>query len=305
MHARRIATIDIGTNSVLLLAAEENGRGQVTPLAERIEITRLGRGVDRTGMLSNEALSETLKAIEAFAYEARALRCEGPYATATSAARDASNGHLLVEGAAKFGVPVEIIAGEREAELSYRAVAGEFASDNDCIAVVDIGGGSTEIILGRGAEMQWRHSYDVGSVRLTERHLRQDPPTPDELDSLKRAIEAAFASASWPSTPDRVVGIAGTFTTLATVELALDAWDASRVHAHSMPLASLGTLAERLASMPIEARKKLPGLPEKRADVIVAGAFIAHAAADALGARAITVTDRGVRWGYLYEKLGR
>lgn len=305
MTRRRLATIDIGTNSVLLLAAEENEHGQILPLSERLEITRLGRGVDRTGTLSPEALSETLRAIESFAKEARALGCEGPYATATSAARDAANGHLLVEGAARFGVTVEIIAGEREARLSYRAVAGEFAAGNERLAVVDIGGGSTEVILGCGPRMLWRHSYDVGSVRLTERHLHHDPPTADELGLLKRAIGETLASLPWPDAPAQVVGIAGTFTTLATVELALDTWDASKVHAHPMSLSSLENLAKRLASLPVKARNKLPGLPEKRADVIVAGAFIACAVLDALDASAITVTDRGIRWGYLYEKLGR
>lgn len=304
MTARRLATIDIGTNSVLLLAAEADASGRIQAISERIEITRLGRGVDETGMLSAEGLSETLSAVETFATHARGLGCEGPYATASSAARDAANGHLLIEGAAKFGVSVEVISGEREAQLSYRAIADEFAAEDAPIAVVDIGGGSTEIIFGQGLQMNWRHSFDVGSVRLTERHLRQDPPTTTELKSLMEAVAQAFASVQSPQ-PVRVVGVAGTFTTLAAIKLALDVWDASKVHAHELCLESLRQLADRLASLPLRARQALPGLPAKRADVIVAGAFIACGALEALGADRLTVTDRGVRWGYLYEKLGR
>lgn len=303
MKTRRLATIDIGSNSVLLLAAQREADGQVTPLAERIEITRLGRGVDRTGQLAEEALADTLAAVAAFAGLARSLGCEGPYATATSAARDAANGHLLVDGAARLGVPVEIIAGQREAQLSYAAVAGDLVRDEEAVAVIDIGGGSTELILGRGTTMTWRHSFDVGSVRLTERHLPDDPPTATQIQALVRSLEEALAMVPPMEGPGRAVGIAGTFTTLATVELAMDEWDASRVHGLELSLARLEALARRLASMPVAERKKLPGMPEKRADVIVAGAFIALAALRALGADRVIIGDRGVRWGYLYEKL--
>lgn len=303
MKPRRLATIDIGSNSVLLLCAERDANGQVTALDERIEITRLGRGVDRSGRLADEALAETLAAVAVFAETARSLGCEGPYATATSAARDASNGHLLVEGAAKVGVAVEIIAGEREAQLSYAAVAGDLVSGEEAVAVIDIGGGSTELILGRGAEMTWRHSYDVGSVRLTERHLSDDPPTSQQLEALTRSLKEALATVPAMQSPCLAVGIAGTFTTLATVELGLEAWDASQVHGLELSLDQLKALATRLSSMTVAARRKLPGMPEKRADVIVAGAFIAVATLEALGAGRVTIGDRGVRWGYLQEKL--
>lgn len=302
MPDRRIAVIDIGTNSVLFLAAEQQSGGVIEPLAERLEITRLGRGVDRTKTLSEEAIHETLQAVSDFVALARALHCTEIHATATSAARDASNGPDFVARARTLGVPVEIIDGEREASLSYNAVATEFGKPGEPLAVIDIGGGSTEIILGEGRKLSWRHSFDVGSVRLTERHLRTNPPTSAEIEALENAIARTLDGV--PHAPSRVIGIAGTFTTLTTVELGLDTWDAKQVHGRSLSLERLDALAGQLAGLPLDERKKLPGLPPKRADVIVAGAFIARGALRALGAQQVTVSDRGVRWGLLYEKFG-
>lgn len=300
---RRLATIDIGTNSVLLLAAEARDDGTLVPLAERMEITRLGRGVDTSGMLAPEALDDTLAAVEEFAREARALGCSAVYATATSAARDAKNGHVLIERAAQLGVPVEIIAGQHEAQLSWNAVAADFARHDAPLAVIDIGGGSTEIILGRGTHMEWRHSFDVGSVRLTERHLRGDPPTPESLAELERVLGSVLHGVPTPTPGTRVVGIAGTYTTIASISLGMHDWDATKVHGLELPRGELDTIAHRLAGKSLAERKTIAGLAPKRADVIVAGAFLAAACVRALGAETVTIGDRGVRWGYLAEKL--
>lgn len=299
----RFATIDIGTNSVLLLAAERRADGKFLPLAERMEITRLGRGVDRTGLLAEDALAETLAAVEAFAKEARTLGCEGVAATATSAARDARNGGELVTRAEKFGVPVEIIGGEREAQLSWAAVAADFAVPGRTLAMIDIGGGSTEVVVGKGDQLAFRHSFDIGSVRLTERHLRSDPASPLDLAELDGALDGELSRAPVVENA-RVVGIAGTFTTLAAVALELDAYDPLRVHGLELPLSELESLRDRLAAMPLEARQRLPGMVPKRADLIVAGARIAAATVRRLGAGTVTIGDRGVRWGYLYDRFG-
>lgn len=304
MSAERYATIDIGTNSVLLLAAQRTADGRFEPLAERMEITRLGRGVDQTGVLSDEALADTLEAVGRFADEARALGCREVAATATSAARDAANGHRLIEGAEKLGVPVEIIAGEREARLSFAAVAADFAEPGKQLAVIDIGGGSTEICLGDADGLSFRHSFDVGSVRLTERHVRGDPPMAESISELEAALRRALADVPKAPAGTRVVGIAGTFTTLASVALALDPYDAARVHGFALSLEELDALGRRLASMPLQERRTLPGLHPKRADVIVAGALLAAECVRALGAGRVTIGDRGVRWGYLYERFG-
>ncbi|MFM2154092.1 MAG: hypothetical protein RL199_2527, partial [Pseudomonadota bacterium] len=214
------------------------------------------------------------------------------------------NGHLLVEGAAALGVAVEIISGEREARLSWRAVADEFSANGEPLAVVDIGGGSTEVIVGAGPSYAFRHSFDVGSVRLTERHVTGDPPSQASLEALTRAVETTFASVPKVAAGTRVVGVAGTYTTLCAVAHAVEPYVAARVHARELSLDDLTSVSERLASMPLAERQRLPGLDPKRADVIVAGAFVAVGAVRALGASSVTIGDRGVRWGYLYDRFG-
>ncbi len=301
----RFATIDIGTNSVLLLVAERGADGTFTPLAERMEITRLGRGVDRTGLLAREALDDTLAAVRELAAEARSLGAREVVATATSAARDARNGHELIDGARESGVPVEIISGEREAMLSWSAVAREWSRHGEPLAVVDIGGGSTELIVGAGESFSFRKSFDLGSVRLTERHVRGDPPSAAALAELKAALASALAGVPRIDPATRVVGIAGTFTTLCTVAEAIEPYDVTRVHGRVMSLAQLDDVAGRLAALPLSMRRELPGLAPKRADVIVAGAHLAAALVRALGATEVTIGDRGVRWGYLYDRFGQ
>jgi exopolyphosphatase/guanosine-5'-triphosphate,3'-diphosphate pyrophosphatase len=296
----RVATLDIGTNSVLLLAAERGPDGWRI-LSERIDITRLGRGVDRTGELSEEGLAATLDAVRRFADEARALGCTELRATATSAARDARNGHVLVERAAALGVTVEIIAGAREAQLSFNAVA---AGRPGPLAVIDIGGGSTEIIVGEAGRIDWRHSFDVGSVRLTERLLRGDPPTAASLADADALLARTFEALPRPPAGAPVVGIAGTFTTLASILLQMTRFDRDRIRGYALPLAELDALASRLASLPLAERRLLPGLPAGRADVIVAGARVAAAAVRALGATTVQIDDRGLRWGFLFDLFG-
>lgn len=299
----RVATLDIGTNSVLLLAAEKGADGRFKPIAERMEITRLGRGVDKTGVLSEDALTETLAAIGAFAAEAKALGCTSIVGTATSAARDAKNGAVLIERAAKLGVTVEIISGEKEAQLSYAAVASDFAPKDERIAVIDIGGGSTEFIVGRGRHIESRRSVNVGSVRLTERHMQGDPPTLESLLAVDTALTQTLSVVQPVERGVRVVGIAGTFTTVATIARSIEPYDPEKVHGLEMQLSELEEVAARLARMTLAERQRLPGLTPKRADVIVAGARLAVASVRALGVDRVTIGDRGVRWGYLYDRF--
>lgn len=300
----RVATLDIGTNSVLLLVAESDEHGRPRAMVERMEITRLGRGVDRTGMLDDAALADTLDAIGRFADEARSLGATRIAATATSAARDAKNGHRLIDGAASLGVPVEIISGDREAQLAWRAVAADFAPEGDgALVVADIGGGSTEIIVGSREGVRFRRSFDVGSVRLTERHLRGDPPTPESLRALDEALVTALADVPELPAGLRVAGIAGTFTTLAAISLGIADYDSTRVHGLEMNVTELDRLAVDLAASTLEQRLAMPGLHPKRADVIVAGARLAAALVRRLGAGQITIGDRGVKWGLAAELL--
>jgi exopolyphosphatase/guanosine-5'-triphosphate,3'-diphosphate pyrophosphatase len=303
----RFGCIDIGTNSVLLLVAERAADGAFRPVAERMEITRLGRGVDRTRRLSPEGMEATLSALEAFAAEARALGAAGLAVSATSAARDAENGAaFLAEARARAGVEVEILPGEVEAQLSFEAVSQDatLCAPGERVVVIDIGGGSTELVYGAGRDVTFRHSFDVGAVRMTERFVRGDPPTAAELASLRAFLEETFAPLPAPAPGQRLVGVAGTVTTLYCVQHGIAPYDGPRVHGGALSAGELSALLAQLASLPVAGRAVLPGLDPRRADVVVAGACILDAVVRKLGVPSLTVSDRGLRWGLLAARFG-
>src|SRR5512132_3176357 len=189
-RVKRLAAVDIGTNSVLLLVAERGADGKLRAVADEAEITRLGRGVDRTGLLSPEGMSATLAVLERYVRQARAAAAQDIVVTATSAARDARNGAEFLQAArTRTGVEVRVISGEEEAGLSYRAATDDFASEagGRPLLVIDVGGGSTEFVLGKGRAVSFARSLDIGSVRLTERCIHSDPPLPVEQAAVRRA----------------------------------------------------------------------------------------------------------------------
>ncbi|RKH52175.1 Ppx/GppA phosphatase family protein [Corallococcus llansteffanensis] len=303
----RFASIDIGTNSVLLLVAERLPDGRFEAVVERAEITRLGRGVDTSRVLSEEGMEATLATLVAFADEARALGAQGIAVSATSAARDAKNGADFIAAAkARADVTVEIIPGEMEAQLSFAAVSADFAGEAaGPLLVIDIGGGSTEFIYGSDAgTVAFRHSFDVGAVRLTERFVRTDPPSPAERAAIEAHLRHTFAAL--PPTPPAamLVGVAGTVTTLYALQHQMATYDAEQVHGGTLSRGELDALTDMLCTLPLDARRALPGLQPKRADVIPAGALILREAVKALGLESCRVSDRGLRWGLLVHRFG-
>lgn len=303
----RFATIDIGTNSVLLLVADRAPDGRFVPVLERAEITRLGRGVDKTRSLSMEGMEATLDVLTAFANEARALGAEGIAVSATSAARDAENGSVFMTAAkVRAGVTVEIISGELEAQLSFSSAFMDFEREVEGpLLVIDIGGGSTEFIYGeRAGRVAFRHSFDVGSVRMTERFVHSDPVSPADRAAVEAHLRATFAALPSPPAGAELVGVAGTVTTLYTVRHQIDPYDASRVQGGTLTLVELEALANQLCRLPLDERRALPGLQPKRADVIPAGALILLEALRALRVTHCRVSDRGVRWGLLAHRFG-
>lgn len=300
----RFASIDVGTNSVLLLVAERDAQGRFTQVVERAEITRLGKGVDRSRTLSAEGLEATVAVLEAYAKEARALGAERIVASATSAARDASNGHELLSLAkSRAGVDIEVISGDEEARLSFASAVADFGRGGPVVAI-DIGGGSTEVVVGDAkGGVKFRHSFDVGSVRLTERFVKSDPPTAERA-AVEAYLKQVLASVPAPPPGATVVGIAGTVTTVCAVGRAIEPYDATRVHGATLSRDEVHAVADRLWSMPLEQRRTLPGLQPKRADVIPSGAQVLVAVLDALGAESVTVSDRGLRWGLLVDRCG-
>jgi exopolyphosphatase/guanosine-5'-triphosphate,3'-diphosphate pyrophosphatase len=301
--APRIAAIDIGTNSVLLLVAERRG-DTLVPLLERATITRLGQDVDRTRALAPEAVRRTLDCIEAYARDLEAMGVVRAAAVGTSAMRDAQGGEGFRAAArALLGFEPRVISGVEEARLTFSGgLSGLDVRTGEAAVVFDIGGGSTEIVCGQRGERELASaiSLDVGSVRLTERHVHRDPPTAEELRAIDDDVAAHLATAP-PLGGARLVGVAGTVTTLAAIAHAIDPYDAERIHGLELSVESLASVAERLATLPLAERTKLPGLSPKRADVIVAGARIALAVARASGRASLVVSDRGVRWGLAEE----
>jgi exopolyphosphatase / guanosine-5'-triphosphate,3'-diphosphate pyrophosphatase len=303
----RFATIDVGTNSVLLLVAERTPEGRFEAVLERAEITRLGRGVDQSRRLSPEGMEATLEVLTSFAQEARALGAQGIAVSATSAARDAQNGREFLEAAQdRAGVTVEIISGELEAQLSFASVHMDFAREAaGPLMVIDIGGGSTEFIYGTQAGLVgFRHSYDVGAVRLTERFIHADPLTAGEREQLTAFLRRTFSTLPPPPAGSALVGVAGTVTTLFTVQNRIDPYDAQRVQGGTLTRAEVEGLADRLCGLPLAERRALPGLQPKRADVIPAGALILLEAMRALNASGCRVSDRGLRWGLIAHRFG-
>jgi len=288
----RIATIDIGTNSVLLLVAEPApGAAGPRVLADLAEITRLGEGLGASGALAPAAVERTLAAVRAQVAAARAAGAERVVAVGTQALREARNAEaFLVPAEAALGSPVEIVSGEREAELARRAVMESFPQLGEA-TLMDIGGGSTEFVVVRGGRVAFVASTRLGSVRLTERFG-------DDRAGIEAAVADAVRAVPFAG---ELVGIAGTVTTLAAVARGVEPYDAERVHGVRLGMDEVTEVIGRLAALPLEERRRVPGLQPKRADVIVAGMLIALGAMRAAGAPTLLVSDRGVRWGRWYE----
>lgn len=297
------AAIDIGTNSVLLLVAHTGAEagGALSVLEERATVTRLGEGVDRTRTLGAAAMERTRACLQAYAQAVRAHRVSQCAIVGTSAMRDAAGSDAFrKEIEDLFGVPVRTLSGTEEAELTFRGALSGLSVPREEASVFDIGGGSTEIV-----SSTYAHSFDIGSVRLHERHLKSDPPTAAELARLRDDAQAILSPlASDPRARRKyLVGVAGTVTTLAAVDGAISPYDGARVHGYTLTRGDVEAVAARLASLPVRSRSVLPGLDPKRADVIVAGAYVTLAVLDALGADRFVVSDRGVRWGLVEEML--
>ncbi len=309
MSTMRIATVDIGTNTVLLLVAERGPDGVVRAVAERAEITRLGEGVDRTRRLSAAAVARTIECLRDFAGVIRALGAERVAVVGTSAMRDAAGADEVRSRARDFfGGDIRVLRGDEEARLTFRgSLGGLTVEPPDVVAVFDIGGGSTEVVIGeaggRTPTPRFAASFDIGSVRLTERLVTNDPPSRQEREAIAASAREAFAQVPLLAPSSIPVGIAGTMTTLAAVSLGLATYDGARVHGHVMPIEDLRAGLERLASVPLEVRQGLAGMAPKRADVIVAGGTIALALLAHWGAASVRISDRGVRWGLAEELL--
>ena len=311
MEPVRRAVIDVGTNSIKLLVADVAAHG-VTPVLEESKQTRLGRGFYETRRLQPEAIAQTAKAVGKFSELAREHQAASIRVIATSAARDAVNPQELTSALERAsGLKVEIISGEQEADWVFQGAATDPQLAGEALLLLDVGGGSTEFILGRGEHKHFRQSFPLGTVRLMERIPHSDPPKAQELAACREWLKEFLQNQVEPKlTPAmrregktmprdgsvQLVGTGGAASILARVEGQFDGYDRERIEATRLSLSRLKGHVRRFWSLPLQERKQIVGLPQNRADVILTGAAIYEAIMEQFGFSQLRVTTRGLRF---------
>src|SRR3954452_4411500 len=295
--AKRVAVIDVGTNSTRLLVADVDG-GRLSPLERRSTVTRLGRGVDLFGHLASEAIEDVCMAIGGCIGMIEELGAETIDVIATSAVRDADNGSAFVaELRERFALSARVLDGEEEARSTYLGATAE-APPSEPTLVVDIGGGSTELVVGQGSEVSFHDSLQAGVVRHSERHIASDPPTASELEALATDVRGLIEDSLGAGVEaHRGIAVAGTPTSLAAIELGLEPYDPSRVHGHILALPSIQRMLSQLASVPLAERVEIPGMHPDRAPTIVAGVVILVEVMRAFGLEEIRVSEHDILYG--------
>jgi exopolyphosphatase/guanosine-5'-triphosphate,3'-diphosphate pyrophosphatase len=289
---RRVAVVDLGTNSTRLLVADV-GPG-VREVERLLEITRLGDGVDARGSLNAEAIARVLDTVGRYADRADALGAGSRIAVATSAVRDAANRELLLEPIERLGFSTRVLTGTHEAELTFAGVASDISTDGD-VAVIDVGGGSTEVVLATDGDVRFAQSYAAGCVRMAERHG-------EELARCRADVHTIFAGLA-PTVSTLGVAVAGTATTAAAIDIGCDAYDAEQIHGHRLSRQTIADQLRMLAPLDVEARKLVPGLEPDRAPVICAGLTVLGAVLDRLDLEEIIVSERDILHGVALQAL--
>ena len=306
MSPRRSAFIDVGTNTILCLIAEVRDTGRFRVLDDLAEITRLGQGVDRTRRIGPDSEQRSLAALRRYRDQCKNLGVEEIVAVGTSALRDAANSaEVRARIRAELGIEIRVISGAEEAAYSFLAVRRGLSLGEQEILVIDIGGGSTELIRGNENGVGRAVSIDLGSVRLTERFLHTDPVKADEVAQMHDAIDRELACLPnknmAPDAALTLVGIAGTFTTLAAMEKKLTRYAHGEVHGSVLTLPQVRRQLDRLKRRTIAERRRMIGLEPQRADVIFAGASLMERIMTRYQAERVIVSDQGVRYGLLHE----
>jgi exopolyphosphatase/guanosine-5'-triphosphate,3'-diphosphate pyrophosphatase len=297
----RVGVVDIGTNSTRLLVAEVRD-GSIRELERRSEVTRLGQGVDATGALAPEAQERVFAVLDSYREAIEAHGCEVTTAVLTSAVRDASNGaEFTAQVRERYGLDARTIDGDTEAQLTFLgATAERGADDPGGLVVIDIGGGSTEYVVGEDGEMTFHVSTQAGVVRQTERHLHSDPPAHEELEALAAEVHEIVAREVPAEVRARVghaVAVAGTATSCAAIDQELEPYDPVKVHGYRIQEGALELMLARLAEMTVEQRRSVPGLHPDRAPTIVAGVVILLEALRAFGLDEVEVSEHDILWG--------
>jgi exopolyphosphatase/guanosine-5'-triphosphate,3'-diphosphate pyrophosphatase len=299
----RVASIDIGTNTILLLIAEVD-EGKLKPLFEMETIVGLGKGLQKDGALSQEAMKRGFQTLAQYEERCQTMGVQKIFAVGTSALREAKNSRdFLKTIKEKLNFSIEIISGEEEAQLSFLAVIRDLKELKKVTLVIDVGGGSTEFILGKGDRIiQWV-SLPLGSLRFTDQFLLSDPVQEEEWKKMEREILKLLVRIPHPQEAFSMVAVGGTATTLASVEQGLEEFIPEKIHHFVLKKEALRNQLHLYRSKTIDERRKIPGLPPARADVILAGGAILYVAMEELECPYVLISSHGVRYGILYKRL--
>jgi len=302
-----LAVVDIGSNSTRLLIADRDG-DRINELVRRSEVTRLGAGVDADGRLRQDAMERVFHTLDGYRAEIDAHGVERGVAVLTSAVRDSANGQEFAETVReRYGLEPHVLSGDDEARLTYLGATSERdPADRTPTLELDIGGGSTELVIGHGHEVVFHVSTQAGVVRQTERHIHHDPPTEAEMDELAedvRGILAAAVPADRREAVAHAIGVAGTATSLAAIAQELDPYDADKVHGYLLSAAECEAILGRLSKMTLEERRHVPGLHPGRAPTIVAGTIIFREVLALFGLDQIEISEHDILRGAALELI--
>jgi exopolyphosphatase/guanosine-5'-triphosphate,3'-diphosphate pyrophosphatase len=306
----RTAVVDIGTNSTRLLVADvDTSTARVRDLHRKSTVTRLGDGVDAGGKLGDEAMQRVFSTLTAYRAKMDEFACEKNMAVLTSAVRDAANGAEFTERVrSEFGLDAQVLSGDEEAQLTFLGAMSERNGDpQEPTVVVDIGGGSTEFIVGSGRAASFHVSVQAGVLRMSERHIHSDPPAPSELQALAADTRAIFLDGLPPEQRagiKRAIAVAGTATSAAAIDQELDPYDPERVHGYPLLLATVELLIARLADMSEAKRRQVVGLHPDRAPTIVAGMILLEEAMKAFGLEEAEVSEHDILRGGTLRMAG-
>jgi len=300
---KRVASIDIGTNTILLLISEVERR-KIHPLFEMETVVRLGEGIHKNKILLNGAMERGIQTLTQYLKRCQVMEVQKIFAAGTSALREAKNSEDFLRWAKeKLNLSIEVISEGEEAQLSFLAVAKDLGEIKIPVLVVDVGGGSTEFIFGKSHQIRQWISLPLGSVRFTEQFLHSNPVQDEEWKKMEGKIREQLVNIPHSQEPFFMVAVGGTATTLASVEQGLDEFIPEKIHHFVLKRDELEKQLLLYRSKTIEERKKIPGLPIARSDVILAGGTILYLAMEELNCSSVLISCHGVRYGLLYKKL--
>jgi exopolyphosphatase / guanosine-5'-triphosphate,3'-diphosphate pyrophosphatase len=300
----RLASIDIGTNTILMLIADIERNGEISVITDEHLIARLGKGVDENGIIQKDTFQRVSKIFSQLKSIADSHEVEHIAACGTSALRDASNSRSFIDFIKEqSSVDIRILSGKEEAELTYLGAVSEYLKDTPSgeFAVLDIGGGSTELVAGSGSNISSASSIDIGSVRLTERILKNSPPDNFAVEEAIELIQTHLQSFPPLSSAATLIGVAGTLTTLAAMDLRLNTFDRTKVNRYILTKETIDRIFEELRYLTLDQIKGYPQIHPSRADILLAGILILQETLKKVNASQIKASDRGLRYGILYQ----